>query len=500
MKRILLTLMLVLGITAIPAMSAVAQPEVTDQTFESVITGDEIDLGTSGDITFIAENYDFNETESFQEEFIWWTYDWSNFQYVLVTGPVTTEEYHDITLGNMESFYETWEVLDEEINEDHSWFIGEATLDGNPLIVYYEFHLDAFGETDQVLMQFTDASAFVDNMEYVQAEVTVGGDPLISDVDAGELADSVGLVTGGGDDVATAESDEDDDTGTTGRSDRGGSTDDDASTPESDDDDGSSIRTNRGGTVDNDDDADVESTPESDDADDDGADSGTTRTSRTSTSDDDSDDSGVTDRADRGSTEGQVGNSDDDDDDATAVAGGDWESMGLVSDSEWESPTHGDVITWDTSTWEFPTDYEEAIYISEDPPYDVLTLQTTDGLGYVYVTIDVAGDATPRSMVEWWSSPEYAERFEQGMTLVETSTTSNTASVVYETTNTLDQSLFVVIEVTFLEDGTMVFSQISAAPDTISDVYGQYLDGVELNGGPIETTWTVEDVAELSGN
>lgn len=503
MKRFLVSLLMVMGIAIVPVVSAVAQPAATDQAYESELIGEEIELGTSGEITFIPENFDISETDSFQEEYIWFTYGWSNFQLVFVNGPTTPADYQEVTLENMVAFYDSWEVIDEETTDETATFVGLATLDGSELIVYFEFRLDAFGDTDHVFMQFTDASTLVTDLQMVQDEVTIGGGPLLEGTDAEAIAAAAGI-------EGDTSDDEDDDTGTSGRTNRTNTTDDDedVSTPESDDDEDTntgSTRTSRGtsdttGNSTETGDDDEVSTPESDDDDTEGTSTGTSRTGRTSTTvdtDDNDDDTGV---AERGSRTGQVDDDKDEDADATVVAGGDWSDMGLVSDSEWESPTYGAVITWDTTTWEFPQDYDEAIYISDDPPYDVLTLQTTDGLGYVYLTVDTQGDATPESMVEWWSSPEYADRFEQGMTLIETSSTGNTASVVYETTNMRDQSLFVVIEVTFLEDGTMVFSQISAAPTTIHEVYGQFVDDVELNGAPIETTWTVEDIQELSGN
>lgn len=210
-----------------------------------------------------------------------------------------------------------------------------------------------------------------------------------------------------------------------------------------------------------------------------------------------------TDQPDRQTRTGLLDDEDStpevDDNTTTADLDG-WEELGLVSDSEWESPTIGSVVTWDTVTWEFPTDYEEAIMVNGAEGYDVLTLQTTDGLGYVYITVEEDTGTSPADLTAYWMSPEYADSFTNEITLFETATTANTASVVYETTNTADQPLFVVVEATFMDDGTLVFSQISAAPETIHDVYGQYLEGVEVNGVALDTTWTVEEVQDLAGN
>lgn len=514
MKRTLFSLVLLLGLVLPAATEAMAQPTVADQTFVSELTGDEVDLGASGDITFIEENYDFRETVSFQEEYIWFTYGWSNFQLVLIGGPNESADYHDITLGNMEEFYDGWELIDEEITDEHSWFLGEGELNGSSLIVYYEFELDAFGDVDLVFMQFTDITTLQSDLEYVQGEVTIGGDSLLPQTDAAEVAALTGYETSTPE--ASPDSDEEDDA-TTGRSrtSRGG-TDAADGTGEDDSDTGVS-RTSRGGADDADGTEDVDEEDESDSdrsrtsrggsADTDEEDESTSRTSRTSRSgSDDAEDTTNESETDRNSRVGRAGNTlttptdDGEADDSTPVSGGDWDAMGLISDTEWESPNHGNVVNWDASMWEFPPDFEHAIVVNEDPPYDILTLQTVDGLGYVYITVDLAYESTPSSMIDYWTSDDYAEQISTGVTVLETGTTANSATLVYETTNSIDQPLTVVMEATFLDDGGIVFSQISAAPDTIHDVYAQYVEGVEIDGAPLEMTFTVEDIQDISGN
>src|SRR5699024_5120713 len=143
------------------------------------------------------------------------------------------------------------------------------------------------------------------------------------------------------------------------------------------------------------------------------------------------------------------------DSDTGAVADGDWEAMGLISDSEWESPTFGNTITWDTN-WLFPEEYDMAIIVNDDPLYDSLTLETVDGLGYVFINVEEVLDTTPVSQADYWNSPEYAERFEdRDFEIVEVSTTRDTATVIYQTVNNADQELYVVLTATFLDEDTV---------------------------------------------
>lgn len=435
MKKKLVSMLLLCGLLMTPALTA-AQPAVTDQVFPSVVAGIDVDLGTSGDVVFIPENYELSETPSFQEEYIWFTYNWSNFQLVFIAGPNETAEYHDITLANMYAFYESFEIVDEEITDDHSWFLANAVVDGSPLVVYYEFQLDAIGELDLLLMQFSDETTLASDLEFVQGEVTLGGEPLLPETDAQALSEMLGI--------------------------------------------------------------EPDTTTET---------TGSTRTTRTSTSGNTSETSGVTEIAtpdatgtNRASRTGRLGNSSPASTPETVTDAADWPALGLASDTEWVSPLRGTSISWDAAMWEFPRDYEYAIVIDEPAAYEMVTLQTNDGNGYVFLSLEDTGDATPRSLVSYWNSPEYAEGFTQDITVLETASTATTASVVYETTNTRDQQLISIIEATFLDDGTIAFSQISAAPETIQDVYGQFEQGVQINGAPISLSWTVEDIADIVGN
>lgn len=469
MKRILYSVLLVIGLLVTPGLTTAAQPARTDQQYTSVITGEVVDLGDNIEITFMPDEFEFNENDTFREEFIWFNYNWSNFQVAFVEGPVASDQYHDVTMGNMLEFYENFEVVDEDVRRDGSWFLARAEYNGEPLVVYYEYQLDVFGDVDLLVMQFTDESALVSDLEVVQSEVSISGETMLPNTDL----EMLGGLLGDQPDSTGTESTE----GPTTRTTRTAGTGDEASTPESDGGDDDGTTTTR-----------------------------TTRTSRTSTTEGTEENTTETSGStDRGSLNIPTGLGGDDDVstpeiDDTDIGNGDWESLGLVSDSEWVSPTFGTTISWDTATWAFPLDYESAIFLSDDGSYDVITLETTDGLGYVFLSVEEAGDSTPRDLMRYWTSPEYADTFSRGITVIDASSTATTASVVYETTNARDQSLVVVIEASFLEDGTVVFSQISGAPEMIHEVYGQAIDGLEANGAPIEYTWTVEDIKEIMGN
>ena len=431
MKRTLLAIMTTLALLLSPAHYVAAQPDETDSSFTSALSGAVIDLGSSGEITFLPQEYEISRGRLVSEEYIWFTYGWSNFELVLIGGENDAAEYSDLTIANMFAFYDRFEIVAEEITISHAWFIAHAEYQGSPMVVSYDFQLDALGEVDLVVMQFTDANELATDLAFVQAEVTIGGNPMLPDVD-GPLLQS--LVTDSEPTTATPDASAEPSIGSL------------------------RVRARLAGTV---------GTP------------------------------GVDVSSPTPTIEATVHSADGS---ATAVTGRDWESMGLVSDTEWVSPSLGTILEWDGAVWAFPIDYEYAIYINDDPAYESVTLETTDGLGYVFVTVEEVGQTTPASLAEWWASPGYEMTFEAGITTVEISTSESTASIVYETVNTLNEPLYVVLTATFLADGTLVYSQISAAPDTIHEVYGQYVNGVQVNGAPVELTYTVDEIIEMSGN
>ena len=428
MKRIVLSALLMLGLLVSPAIAA-AQPVDGETSYTSEFSGDIIDIGDSGLVQFQAEQYSNNEYTGGWEEFIWLEAGGSTFQVILVGGENTSEYYADVTMRNMEEFYDEWEIVEQDVDEEQGTFIGNASIDGVDLSVYYNFELDAYGDTDLVVMQFSWTGTFADDLQMVQDEVTVNGDPLLASVDGAEIEE---VITGGTSSPV-------DDTGTPGEV-----VVDPVDLTDLEEGDGITFPQPGG---------DESATPDA-------------------------------------GTDGDTG----------AVADGDWEAMGLISDSEWESPTFGNTITWDTN-WLFPQDYDMAIIVSDDPVYDSLTLETVDGLGYVFINVEEVLDTTPVSQADYWNSPEYAERFEdRDFEIVEVSTTRDTATVIYQTVNNADQELYVVLTATFLDDETVIYSQISAAPDTIGDVYEQYADGIEVDGAPLDLTYTVDDIYEISGN
>lgn len=496
MKRFVLSVMLMFGLLATPGLALAAQPADTDTSFESVLSGDIVDLGTSGEITFVPESYDVSEGRTVSEEYIWFTYDWSNFEVVIVGGDVAADEYYDLTMGNMMEFYEVFEVIEENVGTDHAFFLANATYQGSEMVVFYDYQVDALGDFDLLVMQFAPADALVMDMEFVQQEVTIGEQPLLVNTDPQEIQSILdGGSTGTGEGESTPTSGNPTGTGITERMGRLGDANTGSTATAEATEASGTTRTTR--TTATEEATATETT-------------GTTRTTRTTrttgttateeptpTETASTSTGGTrTTRTTRTTATTQTTPTEA----ATETAGGDWASMGLVSDTEWVSPNFQTSVSWDGGMWAFPTEYEYAIYLNEDPVYDSITIETVDGLGYAFVTVRDAGDRTPDTLADYYTSQEYADSFDAEVTIIEVSTTDNTVAVVYETVNARNQPLMTVLTATFMDDGTVIFTQISGAPERIQDVYAQFEDGVLVNGVPLVLNYTSDEIAVLAGN
>lgn len=453
-----------------PLVTASAQPAETDTVFTSQLTGDDISLGEGADLQFVPEQYEFSVNLSFQEEYIWIWSTYSTYELILVDGPADATDYTDITLANMEAYYDSWVLLGTESDADTAWFLGEADFEGDPLYVYYEYDVDVFGDVDFSYMQFSIDIDLIPDMQLAQDQITVAGLSVPLNPDLPTIAELIGMPL---DDTGSTPAEDEEtttQTGTTSRTSRTASTDTDETTDQTET---TTSRTSRTGTVNTAETSDQTGT--------------TTRTSRTAPAE--------SDQTNDSETSGSKGTRADRTTLVTPADDG-WADQGLIDDATWESPTHGATVEWDVELWEFPADYESAILIDPDG-WDSLTLQTTNGLGYVFVTIDYTNDYTPRTLLDYWQTEEYLSSVGTDAVIIDSAQTRDSASIIYTTTNLAEEPIVVIMDGSFQEDGTVVYTQLTAAPATIAEVYADYVDGVFYNGGALNLTWDVEEIGEL---
>ncbi len=366
----------------LPLVTASAQPTSTDRVFTAQIADIDVVLKDPGGLVFYPGQYEFAVDDPYQEEYIWVLAEstYTTYELILVDTPSDAQGYMEATIPNLEAFYSSWEILDQSIGVDTTWFLGEADMDGRLILVYFEYQVGVFGDIDLAYMQFSTKTDFISDMLRAQRELTVGGLSVPLNPDKSAISDIVGMPF-------------------------------------------------------------QYATP-------------------------------VADEADR------------------------WLERGLDGDASWTSPTFGTSVEWDASLWRFPFSYDFAIFSSPEG-WDVLTLLTIDGRGYVSIYVDTSGDDTPDTVLAEWQFDEYPVSLESDFVILDAARSETSASVVYTTVNAENREVVVIIDISFQDDGTMIYTELTTSPEAIATAYANYANGVRVNGGLLDLTWDVEYIEAL---
>lgn len=180
----------------------------------------------------------------------------------------------------------------------------------------------------------------------------------------------------------------------------------------------------------------------------------------------------------------------------TTVA--DWEAAGLVSETEWHSPSTSTSFTWDGEQLVFPFSQSDALVT--DSGLTTLELRTSDRRGEVRLTTAEL-DLTPADMVASMTSDEYLQseadsgRF---ITILDSRVSSENGSVIMLHSTDFDHPVVLIIDVYVNPEGVTIITEISAAPEDLADVYGIVWDSVQSNGDYYPLTWTIEEIEELN--
>lgn len=177
----------------------------------------------------------------------------------------------------------------------------------------------------------------------------------------------------------------------------------------------------------------------------------------------------------------------------------DWNALGLVSDSEWQSPNSDTVITWDTSLIVFAREEPDAI--STGDTQSSVTLTTTNQPGVVTVITNTSGMSIEELYAEVALDEEFAspEPSDAPFVLVDSYSDDTTAGVILMQP-TESGSIIVIIDHYMNDDGVAIITSVIAHEDDIADVYSDFWNGVQSDGEYYPLTWTLEDIENLEIN
>lgn len=158
-----------------------------------------------------------------------------------------------------------------------------------------------------------------------------------------------------------------------------------------------------------------------------------------------------------------------------------------ASESEWQSPDTGTMISWDADQW---------VYLRDEGP--TLTLDTIDGFGQVVITPthdqhSISEWVALMTSPEWPGSTDFANESHE---ILDTYESGNTGSIIVSH-KVYGQDFITIVDVYAAENGISIITEITAAESDIADVYGDFWDGVQADGEFYLLTWTLEDIEAL---
>ena len=388
-SRIVLTTVfsLVMILAGLPL--TMAQPAATDSTFTSLLSGAVIDLGPSGEASFVEGSHDIVVDRGARQEEIVIAHGQSKIFVAIVDPGVSVARWDEDSIGNMAPWNYSFEVLGAGSEPGSSWtFWRYAYYLNLEELAYGEFQEAAIDDFGLAVMVFGDESTVVEQISWVQQNVTVDGLSAVRQADLPELQAMVA--------------------GT------------------------SAIQPHV--------------------------------------------------------VEGH----------GTTAA--DWKDYGVVSESEWVSPTCGTVITWDTSHWGLRYYKSNAIVIATDEQADTIYLVPPDNRGVATVRIyKDPEERTPAQWVERWTSEEYlATLSEWNYVPINSVLSDTTGSTIYSLVQVYGEPVIQIRDVYIDADGNTVITSIYASPEDIGSVYEDFWNSVTADGQYYPLTWTIEEIKALS--
>ena len=162
-------------------------------------------------------------------------------------------------------------------------------------------------------------------------------------------------------------------------------------------------------------------------------------------------------------------------------------ALGLVSESQYESPQYGTSVEWPT-----PEISYDVLVSDEDSGIDLLRLQDDDETFSVLVRSFPADGATVDDGVTFWAE-EYGQRWDQSTTLLQQSG-DDVGGVVVQFIDDAGNDVVQYIEIYAVPGGDALIEVIlTVAPDQLQEALAVAQE-VELNEASVFQTFATEEV------
>lgn len=180
----------------------------------------------------------------------------------------------------------------------------------------------------------------------------------------------------------------------------------------------------------------------------------------------------------------------------------DWEEQGLVSDTEWVSPTWGTAVNWDGVKLYFPTHRYDTILVDSEINADYLYLygQNQDGLISVAINKQLERPAD-MTMQEFYQDRYTSEGWLTGSGMNYPShaftESENAVSVVYSTTDSLGNEIIYIRTVWEPTEDVFIVFDVTNRPELVAGTYLNVIDSVTFDGKPVEKLWSHDELTAL---
>lgn len=174
------------------------------------------------------------------------------------------------------------------------------------------------------------------------------------------------------------------------------------------------------------------------------------------------------------------------------------EELGLVSETEYESPQHGYALEWDES-WALDDEEEEPLVSDEDSESDRLSLINEEDTAFLTISGFPAQGDTPEDAVEYFATTYVEDNLsDQAEVLLEEADNELGAVVISDETESglvlIQYFEFVVLE----ESDTIVQITLTVPADSFEDAFGAVEDEITLDGEQVLTSFDAEEVLDAA--
>lgn len=179
----------------------------------------------------------------------------------------------------------------------------------------------------------------------------------------------------------------------------------------------------------------------------------------------------------------------------------DWEDDGLISDSKWESAHHNIVATWNTDVWNVPLKHPNPVGSNLEEKWSQVYMENNDRSGRS--SIDVSTERlnlTIEGYVRRWTTEEFLTQIEVSSPALASTNDDYQGSIIVLSERRYGEVTIMIREAYLTPDGGLVMLSVQAAPEYLPGVYADWIDFIEINGEPIQPSWTQSDLELITAD